>query len=350
MHNLEQTGDGATSFAYSKQHGDPWHKLGVALDDLSTVTEILVAARADYVVKKQPLSTPDPTAGKHQPGRLLVTGKSYTWRERPIWMDNGDGLRGGDAHVLGVVGNDYCVVQNEDVARLAERLVNALPGDRIVDCAGVLDDGRRFFMTIPLDDVVIDPNGAADVHRRNLVMTTGHNGHHALQAVHGITRAVCENTVQAALALADWVVSIRHTSTFDPNVADLRPMLGLAERSGPLFETLATDLLAQPAGFDDVVKTHDKLWSPETPDMSDRAKSLRGNRLIELRSLWDSDTNIGAVGENRWAALMTFSEYFEHRQRFAGHRDADARLLRATQTSGGMHAKLAQATKVLQTL
>lgn len=346
-HNLELTGDGNASFAYSAEHGDPWHRLGTPVDGLSTVTEILVAARADFEVHKTKLATPDPTGGD----RLLDTGKSYTWRNRPIWIDaETDELRGGEPHVLGIVGDDYPVIQNGDVAHLGRRLIDALPGDRIVDCAGVLDDGRRFFMTIPLDDVVLDPNGVADRHTRNLVLTTGHNGRYALQAVHGVTRAVCENTVQAALQYSDWCVSIRHVGTFDPDVVELRPMLGLAERGGARFEEVATTLLSVPAGFDDVVKVHDKLWSPETPEMSDRAVSLRSGRLQTLSELWSSETNVGAVGANRWAALMTFSEYFEHRQSFAGMKSSGARSERATATAGSLHDNVHKTSRILQTL
>jgi phage/plasmid-like protein (TIGR03299 family) len=344
-HELELTGDGVASFAYSKNYGDPWHRLGTPLDGLSDVDTILQLSRADYEVHKATLLTPDPAPSRRDGiGRpMLDTGSSYTWRTRPIWIGDDGQPRGGDRHVLGIVGNDYPVVQNRQLTELALRLVGALPGDRTIDCAGVLDDGRRFFLTIPLDDIVLDPSGVADVHGRNLVVSTGHDGHWAINFVHGIVRAVCANTVQAANDSAHWLVTIPHRGKFDPDRISLQRALGLAERGGSVFEETAVKLLGMPASFDVVVSTHDRIWGAA------RAKSIRVNRLNTLETLWTSDTNVGAVGANRWAALMTFSEYFEHRQQFAGSKRPGARPLRATGV-GGMHTRITQARKILETI
>ena len=48
-HELEIV-DGEASFAYRKQGGAPWHKLGVAVDGHQTAPEMLKLAKADYEV------------------------------------------------------------------------------------------------------------------------------------------------------------------------------------------------------------------------------------------------------------------------------------------------------------
>lgn len=356
-HELEITRDGVTSFAYSKQHGSPWHRLGTPLDGLSTVEEILTAARAGYEVHKATLMTPEPMVDIAD-GRgvllnntkLLDTGKHYTWRNRPLTIDQETGIPGGgEAQVLGVVGKDYTVIQNEAVAELAVQLAGALPGDNAIDCAGVLNDGRRFFMTIPLPDVVLDPRGAQDLHIRNLVVTTGHDGNWALQMVNSTIRAVCHNTVTAALGQRRWAVSIRHSAGAAAiDQGTVKRALGLTEAAGDEFRRLGEQLLRQPAQFDDVRKVHDYVWAPMESD-TDRKKNIRAGRLATLEVLWNGDTNAGAVGTNRWAVLNTFSEYFEHKARFAGMKAPNARAVRSTEGKNLNH-RVNQVTRILQAL
>lgn len=346
-HKLEITADGTTSFAYSLQHGSPWHRLGTPLDGLSTLDDILLHSRADYEVHKAVLMTPNPMAPE---GPMLDTGQHFTWRTQPIWIDQETGLpQGGEQHVLGVVGSKYSVFQNRAVAEFGLNLAGALPGDPGVDCAGVLDNGRRFFMTIPLPDVVLDPEGAADLHVRNLVVTTGHDGNWSLQMVNSTVRAVCANTVAAALKQNRWAVTIRHTGDMDITEGTVRQALGLTEKAGDEFRLLGEQLMAQGATFDLVRDVHDQLWGNEASADTMTRRINRAYRLATLESLWTGPTNTGAVGGNRWAALNTFSEYFQHRASFAGSKKPGARDLRATEGKA-LNNRVHEVSRILQTI
>ncbi len=355
-HELEITADGNTSFAYSKQHGSPWHHLGTPIDGLSTVEEILVACRGDYEVHKATLMTPEPMidvsgATVINNAKLLDTGKHYTWRTRPIFIDQETGIPGGgDAQVLGVVGKDYTIVNNDKVGELARQLAGALPGEAAVDCAGVLNDGRRFFMTIPLPDVVLDPDGAADLHVRNLVVTTGHDGNWALQMVNSTVRAVCANTVTAALNQRRWAVSIRHSAgAANIDQGTVKRALGLTEVAGDEFRRLGEVLLSLPATMDTVKLVHDGIWGKDLTADTDRKRTTRATRMAKLEVLWNSETNTGAVGANRWAALNTFSEYFEHQASFSGMKAANARAIRATEGKG-LNNRVNEVSQLLQSI
>lgn len=324
-HEIEVTADEQASFAYSSQIGSAWHKLGVALPGLSNVDEILAACRGDYEVTKHRVVVEDPDVN----GRLMPTDAWYTMRTSPTWFDSKAGeFKGGDNEVLGVVGGDYRVIQNRTVVELGLALADMTPDQPGVDCAGVLQNGRRFFVTIPLPPLVIDPKGINDVHGRNLVATTGHDGRHSLQVVNSITRAVCANTVAWALRGSTQQVKIRHTGRVGDSVASVKSKLGLLLSADEEFQLIAEQLLGQEASWSLVERIHDRLW-PLKPRASQRSNTLRDRRLSTLEELWVSDRNSGGVGPNRWAALNTFTEYFEHQARIKGKDTTSARAERA---------------------
>lgn len=317
-HNLEITADKTASFAFSQQIGSAWHNLGTPLDGLSTAEEILAACRGDYTVSKHKILAEDPMV----PGRMMETDRFMTVRQRPVVIDS-NGVTGGENHVLGVVGSQYEVIQNQEALELALGLVTDV-ADRfgfdidaaagLVDCAGVLRDGKQFFATIPLPPVVLAPNDQADLHGRNLVVTTGHDGGTALQLVNSYVRAVCANTVDWALRSSERAVSVRHTRNADTRIVEAKSQLGLLLDAEEEFKKIALELMGSECSFAAVEGIANLLWPTPEVGETDRQRENREVRMATLREIWEGDTAVGAVGSNRWAAFNTLSSYFEHRQ------------------------------------
>lgn len=318
MHNLEQTADNQTSFAYNTNQGTPWHGLGVQIDGDSTIDEILEASRGDYEVSKHPVTVPDPD----NPGILLETDKWFTMRQRPATVTE-TGVTPGGNQVLGIVGNRYETIQNRAALEFALSLTNT-DNDRIIDCAGVLADGKKFFATITLPDLVVDPDGFADRHTRRLVVVTGHDGRTSLQAVNTVVRAVCSNTVDWALEDKARTVSIRHTRSNRDTVVETKKVLGLALTADEKFQRIALDMAGGAATFNVVEKVADRLWGQPTEEWSDFKIDRRNERLEKLAVIWNSDLGAGSVGRNRWAAFNTLSHYIEHEQSTRLDRNARA--------------------------
>src|SRR5512139_1328872 len=110
--------EGVASFASARL--DAWHRLGQVLPDLMTAEEALNAAHlAGWNVRKKPLWVEgDPVISDEgvAPGGLLeVPSKYATVRTNPI---------NGGTDVLGVVGDQYTVIQNEAHADLLDTLVD----------------------------------------------------------------------------------------------------------------------------------------------------------------------------------------------------------------------------------
>jgi hypothetical protein len=101
----------------------PWHGLGVVLDQTPrSLDEALEAAGLTWSVAKQPL---------HRPDGRIIDGFTATVREDT------------DA-ILGVVSDDYVVVQNRDCFAF---LANLLGSELVFETAGSLWGGKQVFIT-----------------------------------------------------------------------------------------------------------------------------------------------------------------------------------------------------------
>lgn len=310
-HELEINADGTARFAYSIKGGAPWHLLGTPLEGLGTVDQMLSAAGADYQVHLTRVAAVD------DEGNFIVDkfGKPVIVEDsRATIRENGDGTFDG----LATVGTRYVVKQNREVAERALAVVGASEGEAIVDTAGVLQDGKRFFMTIDLGSLIIDPMGVNDKIARYLVVSTGHDGVWPVRYANTDIRAVCNNTVRLGLRNAERVFVARHTKNIDSAFDDAREVLRISVDWAVEFKKMAEQMLAIP--------THpstgriDKVLNSVFPikkDETDRQKNNRERQNAIIRAVYENDKNAGGFGHNGWSLYNAIGEYLDH------HRDAE---------------------------
>lgn len=336
-HDLELNRTGDASLAYSTNYGTPWHQLGTPLNGLQTPSQILTAANADWQVLQQPATMTHPDTGQVIP----VKGRKINYRRRPTVID-ADGVDGGDIQPLGIVGDNYRIIQNREALTLAYNLADLDPDSAHMDVAGVLNDAT-FFAYIRLPDTVIDPQGIADRIATGLGVVTGHDGRTALHIVESKVRTVCRNTVNAALGSAA-KISVRHTGN-DPLGADeARRILNLHHHATDAFAATVTELLAKPATFDDVRRIADPVFDYKPTQASDRQAAAHAERIDQLERLWNADTNAGGFGSTAWTAFNTVAEFLDH----CGRGDATEQATR-TLTSPTVKARKEHTLALLNT-
>lgn len=220
-HLLEQYGEMA-SFASLREPA--WHGLGTILDSEVTTSEMLAAAHLNnWDVRCEEINLP----GRSHRDFFAVT------RTNPF---------DGEADVLGVVGERYKVVQNEDLFSFAD---NLLDGGRW-ETAGSIKNGTVVFGSLALDrEVVLDPNGATDKVNTYMLVHTSHDGSLAVQASITPVRVVCQNTLNMALSGVKQTYKIRHTQTVQGKVAAAREALGIAHKYLDEFDKQAQELITQ---------------------------------------------------------------------------------------------------------
>ena len=237
----EETGE--ATFASLRQPA--WHKLGTVFENEVNTAEMLKLAKLDgWNVRLEDVAIPTG----------FESDKSYSFvsRTNPFNAEQTD--------VLGVVGERYVPLQNEDLFSFGD---NLLDGGGRWETAGSIKGGRQVFGSIALrDGITLDPNGRADKIDNYLLINTSHDGSIAIQASITPVRVVCANTLNLALSsfkgksASKQSFKIRHTSTAEGKIAVAREALGLASKYLDEFSIMANALIEKEitkADFDKIV-------------------------------------------------------------------------------------------------
>ena len=131
----------------------------------------------------------------------LVKGKQATIREDKMTT-------------LGIVSDSYGIVQNRDAFTFIDTLCTGQVGGDVpvIECAGVLGQGERVFITAKFPTDIILDNKGDDRVELYMVFTTSHDGTGAVKCVCTPIRTVCENTLRCAMVHNKGMLSLRHSS------------------------------------------------------------------------------------------------------------------------------------------
>ena len=185
----------------------PWHNLGQIVTEYPTSAQAIQHAGLDYQVIKTPLYT--------QSGEL---------DKIPV-PDYFSTLRTDTSAVLGVVGKDYQIVQNNEAFTFFDSIVG---GNGILyETAGALGKGERIFITAKLPDYI--RVGKDDLIEKYLFLTTSHDGSGSITAAFTPIRIVCANTLNAALRTQTNTVRIRHTSNAISRLEQAHKVMGITD-------------------------------------------------------------------------------------------------------------------------
>ena len=296
-HELEMI-DGNASMAFNKNRGMPWHRLGVPMDGDQDAATMLRTANADYEVTTWPVTVIHPFTGEN----VAVDNSFVTGR-----IDNNTGHMETWATVKG----RYEVVQNGEVLEKALAVVGASMGDAVVDTLGVLNDGKRFFATINMEDLIIDPLGANDVIKRNLVVETSHDGTTPIRYINTDVRAVCANTVRFARMSAQSMFTARHTTNVGNKLAEAGQVLGISNEWASAFKAEAEELIATPIQGRDFDRVMEVIYPVKDAD-TDRKGRTRSDNIDLIAARFRSHKNAAGFGENAWSLLNAVTEFADH--------------------------------------
>lgn len=319
-HEIETHGDQAAA-VFARE--DAWHKLGTTLPDCFTAEEAMTVGHlGGWDVRKVPLSateiTPDGVT------TIEVPDKWATVRTNPFT---------GASEALGVVGNIWTPVQNEEHCETLNTLVE--DSGAIFDTAGSLRGGREVFITMKLPRTLMV--GGVDRVDLNLAALNNHEGTGSFILLLTPTRVVCKNTQVAAIRNAQARYSIRHTKNARSNIAAAREALGLTFAYVDAFEAEAERMIQESLSAADFWTVLEDAWGADD-DATDRQKDNAKRQLEDIMALFtDSPTN-DAIRGTRWAAYQAITEYVDHFIPVRGKGDEATiraeRLLTGTELAG----------------
>jgi phage/plasmid-like protein (TIGR03299 family) len=262
----------------------PWHRLGVVLNDTpETLDEALAAAGLTWTVAKQPL---------HRADGRSVEGFTATVRED---TDS----------VLGVVSGDYVVVQNRDCFAF---LANLLGSELIFETAGSLWGGKQVFITAKLPEHI---TVGGDEIRPYLVLSAWHTGTGAIRAMTTPVRAVCANTVRAALDKARAVYRVRHVGDPTGQLHEARAVLSLTVDYYRQFARFGDQLALEPISERRLHHVLDELYPHDTA-LGARALRARARARETVARLFADGETIGNAPGSKWCAWNAIAEFHDH--------------------------------------
>ena len=273
-----------------------WHGLGtVFTEEVSTKEMLELANLHDWNVHLEEVAIPD--------GFSSDKSYNYVVRTNPFDRKQKD--------VLGVVGERYRILQNEELFDFGDAL---LDGGGRWETAGSIKGGRQVFGSLALErETVLDPSGVSDKVNSYLLVNTSHDGSIAIQASVTPVRVVCANTLNLALGSGvgrnrstKQSYKIRHTQTAQGKIQAAREALGLANAYMDEFDKLAHEMIQQTITQDkfiEIVKTAYPM--PEADKKG--ALSKWSTKIDLIEDIYTGEYNHMIAG-TAWGALNALTE------------------------------------------
>jgi phage/plasmid-like protein (TIGR03299 family) len=304
-HELE-TQNGVASFASFREPA--WHGLGTVFTEEKNTAEMLVAANLNnWNVRLADVEIPN----------TLTSDKNYFFvvRDNPTDKSQTD--------VLGVVGERYHVLQNEDLFSFGDTL---LDGGGRWETAGSIRGGRVVFGSLALErETVLDPKGVADKVKTYLLINTSHDGSIAIQASITPVRVVCANTLNLALGRKGkgpkQSFKIRHTQTAEGKIQIAREALGLANAYMDEFDLLAKAMIEKEITaqqFNEIV-----LAAYPKPESDKKIAITKWtNKVDVINDIYTGEFN-GMIANTAWGAFNALTERLDwHRSARGGSNES----------------------------
>ena len=292
-HELE-TQNGKASFASFREPA--WHGLGTVFTEEKTTAEMLDAANlSNWNVRLEDVNIPS----------HLSSDKNYQYVVRTNPTDNTQ------TDVLGVVGERYHVLQNEDLFSFGD---NILDGGGRWETAGAIRGGRVVFGSLALErETILDPNGVADKVKTYLLINTSHDGSIAIQASITPVRVVCANTLNLALGSkrgkkngVKQSFKIRHTQTANGKVQIARETLGLANAYMDAFDVMAKQMIEKEITAQDFNNIILAAYPKPEKDSKGAIKKWE-NKVDIINDIYTGEFN-GMIAGNAWGAFNALTE------------------------------------------
>ena len=293
-HEIEINGDQATFASFREP---AWHKLGTVFNEEVSTQQMLELAHLDsWNVRLEEIAIPT--------GFASDKSHYFVARTNPFDKKQTD--------VLGVVGERYRVLQNEDLFEFGDAL---LDGGGRWETAGSIKGGRQVFGSFALErDVVIDEKGVGDKINSYLLVNTSHDGSIAIQASVTPVRVVCANTLNLALGTGvgrnrstKQSFKIRHTQTAQGKVQAAREALGIANAYLDQFSIMANDLIQREITQDKFAEIIRLAYPAPEKDGKQIAKTKWANKINTIEEIYQSDTTHMIAG-TAWGALNAMTE------------------------------------------
>ena len=214
-------------------------------------------------------------------------------------------VRNTDQAILGVAGDGYTVIQNEELAKMAQAIIEFRP-DAHIESAGALHHGKVVWMCVALDDEVSHLSGGDD-HYRYMLVYTSHDGSKPFAIRFTNVRVVCQNTFSMAISKGSTLLhKVRHTRNALDYVREAHESVKAAVQTFDLWDLEIERLINTP-------QTRSEFYSVVKSVLGEPSDSKAGmtrwdNAFDAIVTEYNRDFNSG-VKDTAWGTVMAVNGY-----------------------------------------
>ena len=266
----------------------PWHGLGAVLErPPATIAEAIEASGLGWRVAREPIAVDRGDAATvddwWEPRCEEIPGYYATVRQDT-------------RAVLGIVGERYRIVQNEEAFAFVDQLLGS---SLHFETAGSLNGGRRVWVLATLPEHV---QVGGDPVRPYVLLMNSHDGSTAVIAATTPVRVVCRIR-SLGPAAARQRFSIRHTEQISRRVHEARRVLDLSIDYYAQFSALGDRLASERCTERQLQRVLDELYPTGTADCAHRphpqGREQIKDRIVDLFLHGDTQGTLRAASGRR---------------------------------------------------
>lgn len=293
----------------------PWHRIGTVTTQAVNSKQALKLAGLDWTVSQRPIVTF--TEDNDTEGHLIDVPDVFA------------NVRDSDNTVLGVVGDRYQVVQNQQCFDFLDNVVD--DSEATYETAGSLNNGKVVWMMLNLGkEIKVDEDKTVPY----LLIVNSHDGSLSLRGLPTPIRVVCQNTLRLALSSKAYKgFSFRHTQNIDGRIAQARALLNLSYEYVDGFQ-LEVEKLLDTTVTDD--KFFDILENLMPIPMAKENNLSQVSRVMAQRASIEKlfyEPEFANQQGTAWSLVNAVSNYEQWQSHLRGNTTRDERIALKTVTN-----------------
>lgn len=210
---------------------------------------------------------------------ITLAGLNWRVEEKKVYTEDGilipkttANVRSSDGKPLGIVGDRYTVVQNEDAFAFTDSLL----GEGVTyETAGSLRDGRIIWLLAKMPENVTI---LGDEVTPYMVFTNTHDGSGSVKVAMTPIRVICQNTLNLAIKTATRMWTARHTGSIANRLQDATETLQLANKYMTEMKTTFDNLYTIKLNNKDVEDLINKIVPIDEAWKDTQKKNMEGIR------------------------------------------------------------------------
>ncbi len=339
-----------------------WHNLGVVVDQ--DLTAVQAGEKCGLMSDVEPWELE--ALGPVQPdgSRARITVNSHVANIRMA------DVLGNPIHkLLGVVGSEYAICQNRELAEFADALSQT--GKVVVESCGSIQGGKKVWFLCRGDSFNV---GSVDKVYPYICVSNSHDGTNAIRVTPTTVRVVCSNTLHLVIPQEDGTrpesaaIAIRHSGKIADKLEQAKLALQYYQstlaRNKELYEAMAEKKIERKQALELFASAYSNFWEVATKEELESTDKkvahlaeLRNGRMDKAAQAflerYDSEKKQLGLNDCPWLAFNAVSGYIQH-QKSARGADDQARVerriesnlfgLNATRTQEVLAASLALAS------